>query len=289
MGKILILVFRSFLIFNTLLSLISCNSSTEETEIVEIGFCDVGQGSANIIKHKDKCILIDIGPEEGIDGWQYAYEKLGKPRIEFIIISHSDLDHCGGLHSLPINVNWSGRLYISSQDDSTKILSFLPEQLKSKTYLKKVDYPDTLYLSNTIFLRVLSPNENVNNFSPQQGNQSINNSGLVLKFHAGQRTVMFPGDIDSTTQKLLFRQFTYDLSSEILTVPHHGSKDAFCPTFYGYVQPQNAIISCAKENSYGHPSSDIINFCLQNKINLHITYLTRGVFMRSNEYYWESF
>ena len=50
----------------------------------------------------------------------------------------------------------------------------------------------------------------------------------------------------------------YDLSADILKVPHHGSKTSSSTGFLLAVDPELALISVGRENTYGHPHPTIL-------------------------------
>jgi competence protein ComEC len=45
----------------------------------------------------------------------------------------------------------------------------------------------------------------------------------------------------------------------VLKVAHHGSRYSTTADFLSCIRPQTAVISCAKHNSYGHPSGETLN------------------------------
>ena len=49
------------------------------------------------------------------------------------------------------------------------------------------------------------------------------------------------------------------LKATYLKVGHHGSKYSTSSYFISYVQPEVAIISCGRNNYYGHPHKEVIN------------------------------
>ena len=47
-------------------------------------------------------------------------------------------------------------------------------------------------------------------------------------------------------------------SWELLKIAHHGSKYSSSQEFLELVRPRLGIISCAKENRYGHPHAELL-------------------------------
>lgn len=61
------------------------------------------------------------------------------------------------------------------------------------------------------------------------------------------------------------------LQSDVLYVPHHGSKTSSSPPFLAAVQPEVAVISAGKFNSFGHPHPVVLQRYQQRHIPVFIT------------------
>ena len=56
-----------------------------------------------------------------------------------------------------------------------------------------------------------------------------------------------------------------------MKAPHHGSKNSNSEEFISYFLPDEVIISCGKDNSYGHPNRETLDRFLQYGINIRRT------------------
>ena len=79
---------------------------------------------------------------------------------------------------------------------------------------------------------------------------------------------MFCGDTNETVlQKLceedelgLFNEKGIYLNSvELLKFPHHGAKDGANTDILNYLNVKTAVISCGKNNYYGHPNGETLS------------------------------
>ena len=61
------------------------------------------------------------------------------------------------------------------------------------------------------------------------------------------------------------------LDCDILKVGHHGSKTSTSDAFIKYLNPQKAIISCGKNNMYGHPHNVVIQTLKRNNVEIYRT------------------
>src|SRR5260370_38964153 len=48
------------------------------------------------------------------------------------------------------------------------------------------------------------------------------------------------------------------MHADVLKIGHHGSKNSTTPEFLAAVQPRFGIISAGEDNTYGHPSPELL-------------------------------
>jgi len=89
-------------------------------------------------------------------------------------------------------------------------------------------------------------------------NYSSNNRSCVLKIQTGEHGILLAGDIENIVEHRLTRHYPYDLKSEILVVPHHGSKTSSSESFVRVVEPQYALISSGYLNRFKHPKAEVV-------------------------------
>ena len=90
-----------------------------------------------------------------------------------------------------------------------------------------------------------------------------NNTSIVLRIVYGDTSFLFTGDAEEEAEEVIL-QSGQDIQSTVLKVGHHGSRTSTSETFLDTVNPAYAVISCGKDNSYGHPH-DITLAKLQSK------------------------
>jgi competence protein ComEC len=84
-----------------------------------------------------------------------------------------------------------------------------------------------------------------------------NDDSVVIRLTDGSRSLLLPGDIERPSE----RQILADdppLSADFLKVAHHGSRTSSIEAFLSAVNPAFAAISAGKDNSFGHPSPDVV-------------------------------
>lgn len=195
----------------------------------EIHFLDVGQGDCCLIKTDDnKVILIDGG--NGYDNsYDYGKNVLGPylldhgiTKIDFIIVSHFDSDHCGGLFYIVQNFKISNIIIGKQYDKYPNLISFIEKQREKKINLIIVEAEKVISLGKNTKIEVLFPN--VKN---KITDNEINNNSLVIKMYYKDISILFTGDIEEKAEKALIELYGEKLNSNILKVAHHRFKNFF--------------------------------------------------------------
>lgn len=261
------------------------NNSVPETTDFTFSLVDVGQGLSQVGIVGLKAIVWDIGPPESYSNWLRQYKTLGSPYIEAIAISHTDLDHCGGLQGIDSMIKWSGLLISSPYEDT----SFLRSQLigfKKTSSIRCILQGDSIDLLRNIIIHCIWPPEGKSDSLPFNGDMK-NRYSLAFTVSNHNTSIVISSDIDSTAAGKLARDYGKELHSDLLVVPHHGSDGSLQPMFLGFIRPQKALISCALENPYGHPSETVLSFLLWMGVEIRCTYIEKSITFQSNGYYWE--
>lgn len=253
-------IFIFFMISSLIMFQIKLNSYS----IFQINFVDVDQGDCTYIKtFSGKNIIIDGG--EGNTGkYDYGENVLlpylldrGVKKIDYLVISHADSDHIGGLFAVIENIKIDKILIGIQPQISEQYVELLNISRDKKIKIVELKAGDRLKLEKEIFLDVLWPQEN--NFIQEN---VLNNNSLVFKISYKNFSILFTGDIEEIAENEilnLYRDNLTLLNSSILKVAHHGSKTSTNLEFLKCVNPQIALIGVGKNNKFGHPSKGVIN------------------------------
>ena len=179
-------------------------------------------------------------------------------RIDYIIISHFDLDHVGGILTIMDKLKVENIIISKQGEDSENYRKFkeIVEGKKIKVSIlssntKKIDIEDKIYFD------ILWPNsaklimENV-----------LNNNSIVCKINYKNFSLLFTGDIEEIAEKQILQQYKSDLqilTCTVLKVGHHGSKSSSSSSFIEAVKPKFALIGVGENNKFGHPNNEVIN------------------------------
>lgn len=214
----------------------------------ELAVLDVGQGDAILLSDGDRAALIDGGGVRGRDLAAHvllpALAARGLDRLDLVVLSHFDDDHCRGLVDLagqiPFDELWLPRG--AAPTACSRELAASP--IGSVRGVAAGD----LRRLGALQLEVLAPEAG-------PAARSDNALSLVIRAEGGGRSALLLGDLDGGGERRLARRFGAALRSDLLKVAHHGSASSTTPELLASVRPRLAIASAGSRNPYGHPSA----------------------------------
>ena len=247
----LILIIVIVLIYNSILII--------PNQFLEFDFIDVGQGDCSLIlTPKHKSILIDGGNNIDFDNGQKTILPIlinkHIKQIDYLIISHFDSDHVGGLFTI-LKEYKVKQVIISKQaqySDNFKLFMQIINNKQIQTTI--VDKGTKIDVEKNIYIDFLWPNEK--NIIDEN---CINNNSIVCKLYFGKTSILFTGDIEKEAEQQLIQQASKNLESTILKVAHHGSNSSTISDFVKAVSPKIAVIGVGENNKFGHPNNEIIS------------------------------
>lgn len=242
---------------------------------VGIYFLDVGQGDSTIISTaKNKTIVIDGGEGEK-SGFDYGKNVLfpflinkGVRKIDFLIFSHFDSDHCGGLIYLLENIKVE-KILIGKQFEKNENFEYIVN-LANKKHIKIIELQagNKINIEKNSSLEILWPS-----VAEKISENAINNNSLVCKFVYKNFSMLLTGDIESIAEEKLLGKYknTNRLNANILKIAHHGSKTSSIQEFLNEVNPKIALIGVGRKNKFGHPNQEVLERLKEKGIQIYRT------------------
>lgn len=233
---------------------------------LKVSFIDVGQGDCALVQADEKTMLIDGGSSSNDDVGEYVIKPYllsnGVSKLDYAVVSHYHDDHYNGIIYLLDNFD-VGTLVLSGASNSE---DFEEKQLL-ESVAKRNNIPiyyfyekDAIKLNDETIITAYSPLRNIS--------YSSNNESLVLKLENPDLSFLFTGDIEKSGENKLR---SMNLKADVLKVAHHGSNTSSTDEFLDNVEPQFAVISCGKNNSYRHPHDEIIEKLEKRRIPYYRT------------------
>lgn len=222
------------------------NSVTEGQ--IEIHFIDVGQGDSALILTDTGSVLIDAGTTESGEKVA-AYVKSRTDSIDYMVLSHPHEDHIGGAAAVFETLSVKEVIMPDKTADSAAFDRLLDCIEESGAKVNPADQGSVFTLGE-LEMRILSPFAGVSY-------EETNDVSVVMRVIFGNTSFMFTGDAEALVEKDLIEMSSL-LDSDVLKVGHHGSSTSSTMDFLEAVSPEIAVISCGKDNSYGHPHAEVV-------------------------------
>ncbi len=217
----------------------------------QVHYIDVGQGDATLITCNDKAMLIDAGENDQGTKIQNYLQKQGITKLDYVIGTHPDSDHIGGLDVVIYKFD-CGTILLPDYQKDTKTYDDVINTMKNKNYSNTLpNVGDTYQLSDANFT-IIAPNNY--SYGDTTNNYSI---GIILKY--GDTSFLFTGDAENEAEEDIVAN-GIDISADVYQVGHHGSSSSSTELLLNAVNPEYAVISCEEDNKYGHPQAEVLNY-----------------------------
>lgn len=211
-----------------------------DKESLKVTFLDVGQAESAVLKTPYGFFLVDTGKT----GWEATQFLKAYGVKELILINtHEQKDHAGGferiLQNFQIREIWDTGYINYNKEPVNDIL------------IRHLERGDVLKADRCSFT-VLHPYKG---FWSDSLSKDSNELSLIFKVQCFKKSFLFTSDAGINALQTIPVNY---LKSEVVKIPHHGSKNSFYPEFYKSTEPEICIISAGKQNPYGHPHREVI-------------------------------
>ncbi len=243
---------------------------------------DIGQGSCNLIEYDGCAYLFDAGSSSVENVWRYRIDSTlkyyGIRRLDMVFVSHGDMDHLNGLMQMLSGYEKDLAGFHAGDVTIGKILlQDLPSEdarLESVRTAAKENGIGTFNVmegsrvsQGDMKLEILNP-------SPERITGDANEDCIVMLLTLKDLRILFTGDLEKEGEALFVKHYRKspffrkdpgknhlpedENKTMILIAGHHGSKNATSEELLELVSPDLVLISCGKNNRYGHPALDML-------------------------------
>ena len=243
-----------------------------ENSTFQIHFIDVGQADAALVECDGHYMLIDGGNKADSNVIYSVLQKEAVPKLDLIVGTHAHEDHIGGLPGALHYTTADQTLCPVTEYDSKAFRDFAEAAETSGGGITVPSVGDT-YSLGSAEVKILGVN----------AGEDTNNTSIVLRIVYGATSFLFTGDAErEAEQAILNSAYAAELPSTVLKVGHHGSDTSTTYPFLRAVMPQYGVISCGKDNSYGHPTEDTLSRLRDADVTTFRTDLQGDVFCASD-------
>lgn len=222
---------------------------------LRVHFIDVGQGDSILIQAGEQAMLVDAGTNESGSVVTEYLRSLNITKLDYLIGTHPHEDHIGGLddviHSFDI-----GTVIMPNVSHTTQTYEDVLDALLEKNLTVTAPHPGDSYSIGDASFTVLSPSAEIAEQAAE--NDDLNNLSVGIRLVYGSNAFVLCGDAESDSEEAMVES-GLDLKADVLKAGHHGSSTSTSDAFLAAVDPDYAVISCGKDNSYGHPHQETMD------------------------------
>ncbi len=227
---------------------------------------DVGQGNAALVELPGgKNLLVDGGGFIGQSTFDVGkmivapflwQNKIGT--IDTIVVTHPDTDHLGGLLYIAEHFNVK-TIWSNGEASDTRHFNDFVDIARQQG----INWPAFTALPRQqkigdVQLDILYPPAHFSDQNPMPGWRDSNNNSLVLRVSLRQASFLFCGDIEKSAEAELLQTAGDNLGSDVIFVPHHGSKTSSTSGLINRVTPDIAVFCAGWQNRYGYPHENVV-------------------------------
>lgn len=220
-----------------------------------VHFIDVGQGDSTLLECDGEYMLIDAGEiDKGEDVVKYL-EKYNVDKLEYAVITHPHTDHYGGMQQVLEDVTVE-KIIMTEAYSTTykweKLIDYIDENNYNVIFPKS---NDTFTIGDCT----------LTTFVPYDYGDNLNNASIIFNAEYKGMSALFTGDAEKPAEEQAITS-GFNVSANLLSAGHHGSSTSTGKKLFNSAKPQLAVISCGKNNDYGHPHKEITSLFKKNNV-----------------------
>ncbi|GAA5198230.1 ComEC/Rec2 family competence protein [Microbacterium jejuense] len=206
--------------------------------------CDVGQGDAVLLRSAGAVALVDTGPDPA--PLTACLDRVGVSRIDLLVLTHSDLDHIGGVAAV------TGRV---------DTVLHGPDDAPGRTAVQRLTAAGAHELAASTGMSGALGDARWRVLWPRADDRAFpvgNDASVVLDVRGGGiPPTLLLGDLSASPQRSLTASGALDPPYAVLKVAHHGSADQDAG-LYAASRPGVALVTVGVDNDYGHPRDETL-------------------------------
>lgn len=214
----------------------------------DIYFLDVGQGDAACVICDGEAMLIDGGNRTKSSLIYSFLQAHSISHLAYIVATHPDADHVGGLAGA-LNYASVGKAFCTVMDYDTEPFQNFVRYLEQRNCGITIPKPGEKFYLGCALVTILYP---------EPGIARTDNTSIALRIEYGDTSFFFTGDCETEDEESILSS-GLNLQSTVLKVAHHGSKHSTSSNLLNAVQPTYAVISVGGDNTYGHPTEEVLS------------------------------
>ena len=226
---------------------------------------DVGNGLAVVVRTAHQALAYDTGPAWNADadsGNRIVVPFLrgeGINRLDGVVVSHADDDHAGGAAS--VAYSREPRWLLSPLMEDNVLHGAFERSIRCEAGQR--------WTWDGVQFTVLHPGSGI--YDEPARHRKENDRGCVIRVATAGFSALLTGDVEARSEAEMLARDAAALRSDVLLVPHHGSKTSSTPEFIDAVAPRIGLLSVGYRNRFRHPNAAVVARYAGRGIELHRT------------------
>lgn len=217
---------------------------------LSVAFIDVGQGDSVLIECPGgEKILVDGGPRDAGKKVVDYLRRQGVRELDLLIATHPHSDHIGGLPE--VVRNFPVKKFIDpGKEHTTRDYEELLLLVRDRKIFYELGRAGNEYRFGEVRLRILSP--------PGELFDDINDCSVVTELRYGDIAILLPGDAGEEAELRMVSENRLS-RCQVVQPAHHGSRHSTGEDLLHRLRPEAAVISCGRDNPFGHPRQEVLD------------------------------
>lgn len=251
--------------------------SEKPTEIfkqMKVHYIDVGKADSIFIElPNDETMLIDAGESYNGPTIEEYIKNLGYSTIDYLIATHPDSDHIGGMPHIINNFEIKS-IYMPKVVHTTKTYENLLNTIKDNELTVKTARTGVEILNeDNLKINMIAPNS--------ETYKNTNDYSAVIMITYGVKKFLFMGDAQILSEKEILASGV-DVKADVLKVGHHGSETSSHQAFLDAVEAEYAVITVGYRKNYNLPSEKIVERLKDSGMTVFRTDLNGTIVITTN-------
>ena len=218
---------------------------------LSVHFIDVGQGDSIFIMSEHGNALVDSGDRGNAPKILDYIKSRGVYKLDYIFVTHYHADRMGSMAEIIEGIE-VGQIVLPDVPKkmlpTTRSFENLLLAIKKENVKRVIAKTDDVFRLEDLFIKVVGPVEKYDN---------MNDLSLVLRIDYKEISYLLTGDAEAQSENGILSSKA-DIKVNILKAGHHGSNTSSGAEFLKAVSPELVIITCGRDNSYGHPHREVL-------------------------------
>lgn len=240
----------------------------------EAHFIDVGQADCMLVICDGQAMLIDAGNPEDDDVIIEYLKKYNVNHLSYVIATHPHADHYGAFTSVLRHVTIDTVYSPFNVTDISRFNEFINFIYYTKRNQVIVPEVGQQFYLGSARVTVIGP--------LRKDYTDINDTSIVLRVEYGNLAFLFTGDMEGIAELELVKSGV-NLKADVIKVGHHGSYSSSYYQFLRAVQPTYGVITCGRDNEYGHPHASVLSRYRDAGVQLYRTDMQGHIVCRSDD------